>query len=144
MKQICELVHCSESVLEIILPIVQQQPIGVDCGVFAIAFAVGIFETGKRFDVGKIRSHLLKCLEEKEFTLFLISHKHTKLSKGYITYVDIITYVGAHSYEEDSERAKNLFMAKYAKCSEWYHKICLKISSRVFTKISVQWKCMRC
>ena len=137
MKQICELVHCSESVLEIILPIVQQQPIGVDCGVFAIAFAVGIFETGKRFDVGKTRSHLLKCLEEKEFTLFLISHKHTKLSKGYIT------YVGAHSYE-DSERAKNLFMAKYAKCGEWYHKICLKISSRVFTKKSVQWKCMRC
>ena len=93
MKQISDLAHCSESVLGIIISSVQQQPIGVDCGVFAIAFAVDIFngfaETGKRFDVGKMRSHLLKCLEEEEFTLFLRSHKHTKLSKGCIIYVDI-------------------------------------------------------
>ena len=69
MKQICDLAHCSESVLGIILPSVQQQPNGVDCGVFAIAFPVDIIngfdEIGKRFDVGKMRSHLLKCFEEE-------------------------------------------------------------------------------
>ena len=42
MKQICDLAHCSESLLGIILPSVQQQPNGVDCAVFAIAFAVDI------------------------------------------------------------------------------------------------------
>ena len=35
-------------------------------------------------------------------------------------------------------------MAECAKCGEWYHKICLKIPSRVFAKTSVEWKCMRC
>ena len=72
----------------IILSRVQQQLNGVDCGVFAIAFAAdilnGFAEIGKRFDVGKMRSHLLKCLEGEEFTLFPRSHKHTNLSKGYI------------------------------------------------------------
>ena len=66
MEQICDLAHCSESVLGIILPSVQQQPFGIDCSVFAIVFAVnGFAETGKLFDVEKMRSHLFKCLEEE-------------------------------------------------------------------------------
>ena len=134
--------------LGIILPSVQQQPNGVDCGVFAIAFAVdilnGFAEIGKRFDVGKMRSHLLKCLEEEEFTLFPRSHKHTKLSKGHIIYVDIYCICSSPFYEEDSKRDENLFMAECVKCGEWYHKICLGIPSRVFTNESVEWKCMRC
>ena len=148
MKQICDLAHCSESVLGIILPSVQQQPNGVDCGVFAIAFAVdilnGFAEIGKRFDVGKMRSHLLKCLEEEEFTLFPRSHKHTKLSKGHIIYVDIYCICRSPFYEEDSESDENLFMAEGVKYGEWYHKICSGILSCVFTNESVEWKCMRC
>ena len=136
MKQICDLAHCSESVLGIILPSVQQQPNGVDCSVLAIAFAVdilnGFAETGKRFDVGKMRSHLLKCLEEEEFTLFPRSHKHTKLSKGHIIYVDIYCICRSPFYEEDSERDENLFMAECVKYGDRYHKICLGIPSRVF------------
>ena len=93
MKQICDLVHWGESVFGNILPSLQQQPIGVDCGAFAIAFAVdilnGFAETRKYFDVGKMRPHLFKWFEEEEFALFLRSHKHTKLSTGYIIYVDI-------------------------------------------------------
>ena len=64
MKQICDLAHCSESVQGIILPSVQQQPSGVDCSVFGIAFAAdvlhGFAEIGKRFDVRKMMLHLLK------------------------------------------------------------------------------------
>ena len=52
----------------------QQQRNGVDCGIFPAAFAVdilnGFAEIRKRFDVGKMRLHLLKCFEEEEFTLF--------------------------------------------------------------------------
>ena len=122
MKQICDLAHCSESVLGIILPSVQQQANDVDCGVFAIAFAVAILnefaEIGKRFDVGKMRLHLLKCLEEAEFTLFPRSPKHTKLSKGHIIYVDICCICRSPFYEEDSERDENLHMAECVKCGE--------------------------
>ena len=79
MKKICDLAHCRESVLGIILQSMQQQLNGVDCGVPANVFAVT--DIGKRFDVRKMRSHLLKCFEE-EFTLFLKSLKHIKLLKG--------------------------------------------------------------
>ena len=133
--QICDLAHCSVSVLGIILPSVQQQPNGVDCSLLAIAFADDILnrsaETGKRFDVGKMRSHLLKCLEEEEFTLFPRSHKHTKLSKGHIIYVDIYCICRSPFYREDSERDENLFLAECVKCGDRYHKICLRIPSRV-------------
>ena len=107
MKKISDLAHCSESVLGIILPSVQQQPNGVDCGVFAIAFAVDILngtaEIRKHFDVGKMRSHLLKCLEEEKFTLFPRSHKHTKLSKWHIIYEDIYCICRSPFCEKDSE-----------------------------------------
>ena len=109
-----------------ILSSVLQQPAGVDYGVFVIAFAVNILngfaETRKRFDVGKIRSHPLKCLEEEEFTLFLRIHKHTKLSKRYGFYIDIYYVFRSPFYEENNERDESLFMAECAKCGEWYHK----------------------
>ena len=84
MKGICDLTHCSESVLGITLPSMHQQPNGVDCGVFAVAFPVDLLnefaEVGKRFDVRKMRLYLLKYLEEDEFILFPGSNKHIKLS----------------------------------------------------------------
>ena len=71
MKQICDLDHCSESFLGIISSSVQQQPISVDCGVFAIAFVFDILnrfaETGKRFHVGKMRSHLLNTWNRNNY-----------------------------------------------------------------------------
>ena len=91
-----------------------------------------------------MRLHLLKCLEEEEFLLFPRSYKHTKLSKGCIIYVDIYCICRSPFYEEDSQRDENLFMAECAKCGEWFHKIRLKIPSRVSTNKSVEWKCMRC
>ena len=126
MKQICDLDHCSESFLGIISSSVQQQPISVDCGVFAIAFVFDILnrfaETGKRFHVGKMRSHPLKCLEQEQL-LFLRSHKHTKLSKGYIIYVDLYYICRSRFYENDHEGDENLFKSECAKCGEWYHKV---------------------
>ena len=118
----------------------QQQPNGVDCGIFPAAFAVDILnefaEIRKHFDVGKMRLHLLKCFKEEEFTLFPRSHKHTKLSKGHIIYVDIYCICRSPFYEEDSKRDENLFMAECVKCGEWYQKRCLEIPSRVFTNES--------
>ena len=53
-----------------------------------------------------MRSHLLKCLEEEEFTLFPRSHKDTKLSKGRIIYVDIYCICRSPFYVEDPREMK--------------------------------------
>ena len=83
-----------------------QRPIGYDCGVLAIAFALeilnGFAKIEKRLDIGRMRSHLVKCQEEEEFTLFLRSHKHTKLSKGYREVVSNILWMMAEIKEFDS------------------------------------------
>ena len=88
---------------ELILPSMQQQANGVNCSVYAIAFAVDklheFAEIGKRFDVRKTRLNLLECVEEEEFISFPRSHKHIKLSKRHINYVDIYR-IGAHSMKE--------------------------------------------
>ena len=60
--------------------------------------------------------------------------KHTKLSKVYIIHVALYCIYRSPFYEDDYEKDENLFMAKSAKYSEWYHKTCLKIPSRAFTK----------
>ena len=44
MKKICDLAHCSESVLGIILQSMQQQLNGVDCGVSANVLRLQILE----------------------------------------------------------------------------------------------------
>ena len=53
---------------------VQQQPSGVDCGVFAIAFATALAfgddPTRKRFNVKKMRRHLRDCLKVKRMSPF--------------------------------------------------------------------------
>lgn len=50
---------------------VQQQTNGVDCGVFAIAktdfcFSEDIKDQPIPFDIEKMRSHLIKCSEDKK------------------------------------------------------------------------------
>ena len=87
----------------------QQQANGVNCSVHAIAFAVDnlheFAEIIKRFDVGKMKSNLLECLEEEEFTSLSRSHKHTKLSKRHINYVNVNS-IGAHSMKEIRRKMK--------------------------------------
>ena len=87
----------------------QQQANGVNCSVHAVAFAVDnlheLAEITKRFDVRKMKSNLLECLEEEEFTSFSRSHKHTKLSKRHINYVNV-NCIGAHSMKEIRRKMK--------------------------------------
>ena len=104
----------------------------------------GFAETEKRFSVRKMRLHLLRCLEEEGLTWFLKSYKHTKLSKGYIIYVDIYYICMSPFYEEDSERDKKKILWQNALNVVNGTTKCLKIFSPVFTNKSVEWKCMRC
>ena len=74
--QVCDLAHCSESVLGIILSSVQQQPIAVDCGVFAMVLVVDLLNRFAKtgcFDVGSMRSHLLKMFGRRR--IYIISEK---------------------------------------------------------------------
>jgi Ulp1 family protease len=64
-------------------PIVQHQPNGNDCGVFAIAFAISLFFNIKpekvRYDYSLIRSYLIQIFESN-----IIEHFSQNLNYGYV------------------------------------------------------------
>ena len=72
------------------VPYIQQQRGLVDCGVFAIAFAVhlalGDDVTRLNFNQGQMRKHLLKCFQEKVMTPF----PQTKPGPHYQSYFPIM------------------------------------------------------
>ncbi len=142
------------------VPAVQQQKGGTDCGVFAIAFA---YHAGKyhsyvhiysmtiifilnaanaddlrimKFDQAKIRQHLEKCFQNKQFTPF----PHTVLPAPYPQTLP------AHSIEvfcdcELPETFDN--MVQCDKCEMWFHLTCVGLNTS--TPISqTEWFCKTC
>ena len=51
----------------------QQQHRGVDCGLFAIAFATELAYGNDTVGVSAIKDHFLLCLEHKKMELFRVS-----------------------------------------------------------------------
>lgn len=73
-KQIADIAFTSESTLSVNISPVHQQKNSIDCGVFAVAFLVdalfGVTPVGQKFDIAKMRKHLLSCLVEETFSPF--------------------------------------------------------------------------
>ena len=68
-KKICALLFCKEPVIKVVINSVQQQGNGVNCGVFAIAYATSI-AFGENpslcsYNVPLMRQHLVSCLEKE-------------------------------------------------------------------------------
>ncbi|XP_065670722.1 uncharacterized protein LOC105849232 isoform X2 [Hydra vulgaris] len=75
-KQICSILHTELKYLVIKVLPVQQQTNGVDCGLFAIAWARQILETkgipstAMTFDQKQMRKHLLHCIVNNRLDVF--------------------------------------------------------------------------
>jgi len=127
----------------------QQQNSGVDCGVFAIAHAVDLLESGEcdaTFDQVQMREHLLLCLKDGEFKPFPKTTQRCKRSKG--TYRDHPVYCLCKDvfFDSDTEGKPQNFMAQCSECNEWFHRKCENIPKKVFTSKSnhAEWKCKIC
>ncbi|XP_057291169.1 uncharacterized protein LOC130613839 [Hydractinia symbiolongicarpus] len=72
LKKIARMMYCHDDAIKITNASVQQQENDIDCGLFAIAFAVeesfGRSPQSISFDTKQMRPHLLKCLESATFT----------------------------------------------------------------------------
>ena len=68
-KKICALLLCKEPVIKVVINSVQQQANGVDCGVFAIAYATSLAfgenPTLCSYNMPLMRQHLVNCLEKE-------------------------------------------------------------------------------
>ena len=142
-KQIAAFSFCpSSEIVAEVMP-VQQQNNGVDCGLFAIAFATSLaFNEDPAlttYDTKLLRTHLISCLEVGKMSLFPKKNVKVKTFQGKINTIELycacrMPYV-PHSEEDD--------MIECSKCYEWYHKSCANIVSLKEYKRK-NWYCQKC
>ena len=116
---------------------VQRQVGGTECGVFAIAFAValsfGLNPTKLIFDQSKMRTHLITCLSQKQFSNFPFSINTNWKKRKQINIKENIFCSCRGLY--DSE------MIQCTVCLQWWHIRCI---DKPLT-ISIQaFKCSQC
>ena len=149
LKSIAQICYCQEESLYITHASVQQQRNSLDCGLFAIAFAVDLAVENPpsiaRYDTSKMRDHLLTCLQLKEFTPFPRCEKRASTSRPYTLSFNVFCICRGMYFEGDGEDPKH-FMAMCSNCLEWFHRGCMNIPKKVFLseKFHEEWKCQKC
>ena len=141
--QLCQIYGIGLSRLSVYRSNVQQQPSGtLDCGVFAVANIVefginGYSELEKsmrswNFDVPKMRTHLVQCLKNENFTPFL----RKQVKQIFMDYDR--EFINISCKGECSLPDIYCNMAKCDRCVMWFHEIC---GGRAMDK---NWFCKKC
>ena len=138
-QQIACLMRVTEPNLTLTFADVQMQAGGSDCGPFALAFATVIcfgHSPGKfHFDQQRMRSHLIECLEKKQFTMFPIRKERRQGSK-----IKASEIVPVHCICRMPE-IKQASMIQCSHCKLWYHgRHCVKTSDNAWLP-GEKWLC---
>ena len=120
---------------------VQQQVAHVDCGLFAIAYAIELCQ-GRRpqaaiFVQSKMRDHLLQCLSKRRLRSFPMKtddQNQIRGLRGYVCSYQLYCYC---NMPEDYDTG----MAQCTKCHEWIHSSCAGNPEQGFKGA---WKCSQC
>ena len=114
LKQICDLVNCTESTLEIKVRSVMQQLNSFDCCVFSVAFLVdaldGNNDIGRNYNAEKMRFHFRTCLKNEFCCPFPRSAKRSKVCASTILFVDVYCICHWPFFEYEVEEDPKMFM----------------------------------
>ena len=119
---------------------VQQQNGTLDCGLFAVAYAVEVCAGNSPADVSfnqkQMRSHLYTCLSDGVMSPFPeVSRAREFLPHPTDRSLNIKVYYTCKLPEYDS------FMIECESCKQWYHCSCVKIAPQ---KVPDHWQCSLC
>ena len=146
VKQIANYACSPATELLLNIESVQQQRNGVDCGLFAIAFATSL-AFGENpgdicYDQDLLRVHLVKCLTNQNMCKFPTRSKgRIQRCKQVNSRVELYCSCRMPYFVSSDERYD---MACCSKCSCWYHRVCEKIPDSVFTNKRKKWICLSC
>lgn len=141
-EQVASLLHCTSSdTIQIQVQPVQTQTNGIDCGVFALAFATSLCY-GKdpcevSFSRRVMRQHVWSCIETKSLSMF----PHTKrvCSPGLVACVRVPIYCSCQSSSTKGN------MVQCDSCERWFHQFCEQICDKFFRGAkSKSWVCLNC
>lgn len=108
----------SEKELRVFMPQVQVQRGGVDCGCFAVAFAVSLLfgddPTTLLYSQQEMRGHLEGCLQSQLFTPFPASEKKAKRKLKTIEHtISLWTYIYIYIYIACKKKMQYFFDVKF-------------------------------
>ena len=125
-----------------------RQTNNIDCGLFAIAFVTSYCLTKQLkfdqiFDIGKMRSHLMACLEKGAMSEFpLKSQKLLKRNLGKkkpnnitTTEIELLCVCNMPECVEN--------MVECVICQKWYHYTCVQAPANI-SQVSSEFECMFC
>lgn len=130
-------------VVQVKIPRVQQQPNGIDCGLFAIANVVEFclapdsFNTRIVYDVSKMRQHLIECLENGTLSAFPKEKERGRVKLNSITCKVVKIPVWCHC--KMPEFIDNMICCENRKCKTWFHRKCVGLKASVS-----EWRCPSC
>ena len=118
------------------LPPAQIQQGGVDCGLFAIAnayeLAAGNDPSDVSFDQGKMRKHLVQCLEKGRFEPFPRQSNTARFNERKTCDINLFCYCSMPECSDD--------MVQCELCEEWLHMSCEGLK----TAPEGEWLCTVC
>ena len=152
IEQIADYSFCSKEELLLEIMPVQQQKNGVDCGLFAIAFATSLAfhedPSVTSYDVERLRPHLVKSLEEGKLTMFpkLAEGKRVIRCRQQMNAVELFCSCRKPWRKNNNPDfdTYQIYMVQCSQCSEWYHKLCERIPEAVFKGSIPIWNCRGC
>ena len=122
--------------LTILSKSVQQQGNGVDCGVYAIAFAInlayGSNPEKESYGRKKIRPHLVECLKIGKLTPFPTITGEVVRCDTATSNVELYCLCHVPYARATDERYE---MTQCNQCKEWFHRVCEKIPAVAFENI---------
>ena len=124
---------------------VQQQDNGVDCGLYAIAFATSLAygenPEEELFDKSKLREHLKSCFRSQTMTPF---PKTTKQMPRFQTTTSTVELYCICRMPFELPKSLKFEMAECTKCKKWFHRQCENIPKEVFSSKQKEWLCSSC
>ena len=144
VKQVASYSCHPEPVITLVTKAVQQQKNGVDCGLFATAFATKRAFGGDpatiAYDTLFLRQHLVKCLENNTMEEFPSIKKRISRCKNFSS-IFTLCWTCCMPYWKSKETG--LMVAECEQCEQWFYRKCEKIPAPVFDS-GKSWVCFKC
>ena len=149
-KQIAAIVRCDKDELVINVKPVQQQTNSVDCGIFAIAFALDILKgkdpTQLRLCSKMMRSFLHECYTKGVLLDFPSTTKQPNIAPVVDKKIGVKLFCTCRMpyFEGDVTADFKNRMIECERCSEWFHQDCENVLDEFYESESSSWICRKC